>query len=85
MLAVFDCLSTVGTSRRDLLRAMSFLMLPVAATFAQEAGLATQPNMFDTQQSVTPNLVGVPASLEGKAKKAVEQALRKSVEKNKVH
>lgn len=73
-----------GVSRRSLLQSMSLLLLPAAPSYAQEAGPTAQLAAADTAQTASTALSGIPAVLEGEAKQAVEQALRKSVEKNKV-
>ena len=63
-------------SRRHLLQALLLISAPGLSSAAET------PPQLTSLPSDQPQ--GVPAVLEGKAKQAVEQALRKSVDKTKV-
>ena len=69
------------------MQALLFVTFP-AASIAQEgpdSAATLHTNRYSEQVAAAPDqLQGVPVALEGKAKLAVEQALRKSVDKTKV-
>lgn len=69
-------------SRRQLLHAL--LVLSASGAGSAAANPAQMPMSLDGPSALTDQQQGVPAVLEGKAKQAVEQALRKSVDKTKV-
>ena len=73
-----------GSCRRGLLQSIALLLLPAYSSLAQEATPPFQLAQPTFEQSANASPQGVPAALEGQAKQAVEQALRKSVDKTKV-
>lgn len=76
-----------GLSRREMLQSL-VLVLPITTSAANAAINIEAPQAASTSASALASLDSkedVPAVLEGKAKQAVEQALKKSVDKTKVH
>lgn len=69
-------------SRRHLLQALLLISVPGFSSAAETPPQLTSLSDGPSPSSDQPQ--GVPAVLEGKAKQAVEQALRKSVDKTKV-
>lgn len=67
-----------------MLQSLSLLFLSAPSGYAQAAESIAQLSTADTTQTASTSLSGIPAALQGEAKQAVEQALRKSVEKTKV-
>ena len=57
---------------------------PTSSLSAQAAAEAESLQTASTSEAASALQQGVPAALEGKAKLAVEQALRKAVDKTKV-
>ena len=72
-----------GPCRRRLLQSLALLLLPAHSSTAQGAAPSSQLAQPALEQSAHAAPQGVPAALEGQAKQAVEQALRKSVDKAK--
>ena len=74
-----------GMSRRDLLQSLMLMTMPSTSSSAQAVPVSESLQPASTPEgAVSATQRGVPAVLEGKAKQAVEQALRKAVDKTKV-
>ncbi len=93
LLLLLSCLTAMpdlspGLSRRELLQSsLLFMTLPMPSLAAEVASEAEVQSVASTSEAVSAlsgSQQGVPAALEGKAKLAVEQALRRAVDKVKV-
>lgn len=74
-----------GISRRDLVQSLMLMTMPLTSSSAQAVPVSDSLQPASTAEgAVSASQRGVPAVLEGKAKQAVEQALRKAVDKTKV-
>lgn len=74
-----------GMSRRDLLQSLMLMTMPLTSSSAKAVPVSDSPQPANTSEgAVSASQRGVPAVLEGKAKQAVEQALKKAVDKTKV-
>ncbi|DBA86813.1 TPA: hypothetical protein ACH3X2_005396 [Trebouxia sp. C0005] len=70
-------------SRRDLIQSLLLVAMPMTSLSAQAAPEAGSLQTTSTSEAESALQQGVPAVLEGKAKLAVESALRKAVDKTK--
>ena len=69
-----------------MLQSLLILAVPALGASAEELSAAPQNAAgANTLLALSNQPQGIPAALEGDAKAAVEQALRKSVDKTKVH
>lgn len=72
-----------GLSRREFIQSLLLVAMPITSLSAQAAPEVESLQTASASDAVSALQQGVPAVLGGKAKLAVEQALRKAVDKTK--